>query len=424
MRGRLVSVDLVLILVGAAVFALGLPSNIIKRLWLSVPLLALLAGVLLGPEVLAVVEPGRLHDEHKVLEELARVTLAVSLVGVGLQLTRTDLREVWKRSASLLTIGMAGMWLLTSLGAWLVLGLEPWVALLLGAVLTPTDPVVASALVNGRLAEANLPRWLRRSLQFEAGANDGLALVFVLVPALVLTLPGDPVGTIAGEALGQVAIALVAGGGIGALAAKVVDLAEDHQATSGGFFLVTALALALLTLGGVHALGGTGILGAFVAGLTFSVMLEERYAQQLEETQDGLQQLLIVPVFLLFGSMLPWDAWIDLGWSGLAFAGWALVVRRPAAAALALAPTDTPRRGVAFLSWYGPIGVAAIYYMLFVERYELEEFDRMFAAGTLAIAVSVAVFALSATPGVRRYAGRRATTTLRHPLTDGIDEAP
>ena len=420
------SVDLAFILVGASVLALGLPSNIIKRLWLSVPLLALLTGVLLGPELLGVVQPDRLHGERKILEELARATLAVSLVATGLQMTRSDLRLNWKRAASLLTIAMVGMWLLTSLGAWLVLGLPLWVALLLGAILTPTDPVVASTLVTGRLAEANLPRWLRRSLQLEAGANDGLALVFVLVPALVLTLPDDGAGTIAGEVAGQIALALVVGAALGALGAKLVDLAEDHEATSGGFFLVSALALALLTLGAVHALGGTGILGAFVAGLTFSLMLEERYAEQLEETQDGLQHLLVVPVFLLFGSMLPWDAWIALGWSGLAFALWALVIRRPAAAALALAamPVATPRRDTAFLSWYGPVGVAAIYYGLFAERYGLDEFEQVFAAGTLAIAVSVVVFSLTATPGVRRYAGRRARTTLRHPLTEGIDEAP
>ncbi len=418
------SVDLVLIVVGGSILALGLPSNIIKRLWLSVPLLAMLVGVLLGPEVLGLVEPDRLHDDHKVLEELARITLAVSLVGTALQMTRADLRLNWKRATSLLSVAMVGMWLLTSLGAWLVLGLPLWVGLLLGAILTPTDPVVASALVNGRLAEANLPRWLRRSLQLEAGANDGLALIFVLVPALVLTLPDDGVGEIAGEALGQVALALAAGAAMGAIAAKVVDLAEDHQATSGGFFLVSALALALLTLGSVHALGGTGILGAFVAGLTFSMMLEERYARQLEETQDALQQLLVVPVFVLFGSMLPWDAWIELGSSGLAFALWALVIRRPAAAAIALAPTATPARGVAFLSWYGPIGVAAIYYALFVERYALAEFERIFAATTLAVAVSVVVFSVTATPGVRRYAGRSPFTTLRHPLTEDVDGAP
>ena len=112
------SVDVALIVVGAAILVFGLPSNIIKRLWLSVPLLALLVGVLVGPEVLAVVEPDRLHGEHKVLEELARVALAVSLVGAALQITREDLRLIWKRAASLLSIGMVGMWLLTSARVW------------------------------------------------------------------------------------------------------------------------------------------------------------------------------------------------------------------------------------------------------------------------------------------------------------------
>ena len=418
------SVDTVLIVVGATILSLGLPSTVVKRLWLSVPLLALAAGVLLGPQVLGVLRVDALGGEHKILEELARITLSVSLVSTGLQFRRSDLAANWARGGMLLTVAMVGMWLVTSLGAWLILGLEPWVALLVGAILTPTDPVVASSLVTGSLAEANLPRWLRRSLQLEAGANDGLALVFVLVPALVLTLPGDDVGTIAGEAAVQVGLALAGGLIIGYLAAKLVDLAEDHQAASAGFFLVSALAMALLTLGAVHALGGTGVLASFVAGITFSLSLGERYAEELEEMQSALEHLLVVPVFVFFGAVLPWDGWAALGWSGLVFALWALVLRRPPAAAVALAPTDTPRRGVAFLSWYGPIGVAAIYYVLFAERYGLEEFEEVFAACTLAIAVSVVGFSITATPGVRRYAGRSPLTTLRHPLTEDIDGRP
>ena len=418
------SVDVALIVLGATLLALGLPSTLVKRVWLSVPLLALAVGVLLGPAVLGVLDLDRLSGEHRGLEELARVALAVSLVGTGLQFTRKDLRATWAPGTALLTVAMVGMWALTSLGAWLLLDVEAWVALLIGAILTPTDPVVASSLVTGRLAEANLPRSLRRTLQLEAGANDGLALVFVLVAALVLTLPGDDAAAIAGEVAGQVALAVVCGGAIGFLAAKLVDLAEDHQAASEGFFLVSALALAVLTVGSVHALGGTGVLASFVGGVTFSLTLGERYVEELDKMQTALEHLLVVPVFVVFGALLPWDGWVGLGWSGVAFAVWALVVRRPAPAALALTITRTPGRDMAFLAWYGPMGVAAIYYALFVERYALAEFDRVFAACTLAVAVSVAAFSLSATPGVRRYAGRRAGTTLRHPLTKDIDGAP
>ena len=418
------STDTVLITIGVALLALGLPSTLIKRVWLSVPLLALTAGVLLGPDVLGVLEPGRLHDEHKVLEEFARITLSVSLVSIGLQFNRDDLRAVWRRCLSLLTVAMIGMWLLTSAGAWLLLDVEPWVALLIGAILTPTDPVVAASLVGGGLAKANLPRWLRRTLQGESGANDGLALVFVLVPAFVLSMPRPDAGTIAGEVLSQVGIALAAGVALGYVAAKVTDLAENHHAASGGFFLISALALALTTLGTVHALGGTGVLASFVAGMTFSLTLGQRFAEELEQMQDALEKLLVVPVFLFFGTLLPWDGWAALGGSGLAFAAWVLVVRRPPAGVAALALTDTPRRGVAFLSWYGPLGVAAIYYTLFAERYGFEEYERIFAACTLAIVASVVVHSLTATPGVRAYAGRSPLTTLRHPLAENIDDAP
>lgn len=418
------SIDVVLIVFGATLLAIGLPSTLIRRVWLSVPLVALLVGVLLGPGVVGVLDPDSVADEHRVLEELARITLAVSLVAAGLQFTRDDLRLNISRAGVLLTIVMVGMWLLTSLGAWLLLEVELWVALLIGAILTPTDPVVASSLVTGPLAEANLPRWLRRSLQLEAGANDGLALVFVLIPALVLTLPTDPAGTIAGEAAGQVGLALLCGVAFGFVAAKIIDAAEEHHAAAEGFFVVSALALALLTVGAVHALGGTGVLASFVGGVTFSLALGERYAEQLAGMQTALEHTLVVPVFIFFGAVLPWEGWMTLGWSGAAFALWAILVRRPPAATLALALTATPRKGVAFLSFYGPLGVAAIYYALFVERYALAEFERIFAATTLAVAVSVVVFSLTATPGVRRYAGRSPFTTLRHPLTEDIDGAP
>ncbi len=211
---------------------------------------------------------------------------------------------------------------------------------------------------------------------------------------------------------------------IGALTAKLVDFAEEHQAIAENSFLSTALAMGLATLGAAHALGGSGVLASFVAGMTFSLAVGERYAKELEAVQEGFERLLVVPVFVLFGAMLPWDAWASVGWSGAAFATWVILLRRVPVAMGALAAIGTPTRGAAFLSWYGPLGVAAIYYSLFTGRYAVQDYERIFAACTLAVAVSVAVHAVSAVPGVRRYAGRRATTTLRHPLTSGIDSAP
>ena len=126
------TVDVVLVVAGGAVLALGLVSSLLKRVWLSAPLLALAGGVVLGPEVLHVIDPEALGVERRVLEELARVTLSVSLVATGLQFTRADLRLNAARAGLLLTVAMAGMWVVTSLGAYLLLGVEAWVAILIG----------------------------------------------------------------------------------------------------------------------------------------------------------------------------------------------------------------------------------------------------------------------------------------------------
>jgi len=106
-----------LVVVGATLLVLGVLSRVIKRLMLSSVLLALLVGVVVGPEGLAVVEVTSQHESRKVMEELARITLAIALMGTGLQVTRADLRENLRRYASLLTVGMVGMWVLTGLGA-------------------------------------------------------------------------------------------------------------------------------------------------------------------------------------------------------------------------------------------------------------------------------------------------------------------
>ncbi len=382
------------------------------------------AGVVLGPEVLQVIEPGRLGDERAILEQLARVTLAVSLVAAALQIRSHDLRANGLRATVLLTVVMVAMWAVSTLGAWLLLGLPFWVAALIGAIVTPTDPVVASTLVTGRLAEGNLPRWVRRTLQLESGANDGLALAFVLLPAIVLTSPSGGAGAFPAEAAKQIGLGVGVGIGLGAAVAAAVNRLGDDEELERSSFLAMAVALGLLALGSASFLGGTGVLAAFVAGVTASVRLEKRFSDELEAVQAGAERLIIVPVFVLFGAMIPWAQWEALGAGGLAFAAWSVLLRRPPAATLALGLIGTRRRPAAFLAWFGPIGVAAIYYSLFVERYSPPSYEAVFGACTLAIAASVVVHSLTATPGVRAFAGHSSLTTLLHPLRKDVDAAP
>ncbi len=400
-------VDVAYALLGALVLALALLSTPIKRVSLSTPLVATAAGVALGPEVLAIIRPHDIPEYRTVAEEVARLTLGFSLTASALQFTRNDLRVSRLRSVLLLTVGMAGMWAATSAGAWLVLDVPFWVAAMVGAILTPTDPVVASTLVTGKLVERGLPRWLRRTLQLESGANDGLAVVFVLLPAIVLSQPHGAIAAFAAEVVRNLGLAVSLGAVFGFLAAVLVNRVQAEEAMERSFFLAVSIPLALVTLGTVHWLGGSGVLASFVAGLAFSLTLEEDHAEELQKVQSTIERFLIVPTFVLLGTILPWSAWTRLGWKGFAFAAWVLIVRRPPAVAVALAPTGTERRAVGFLAWFGPIGVAALYYALFVERFAMERYDVIFAAATVGIAASLVAHSLTATFGVRRF-GRRS----------------
>ncbi len=417
--------NVALVIVGGSLLVLALFSAILKRVFLSSVLLALVLGIALGPRGLALIDPERIEHSRRALEELARVTLAMSLMGAGLQITRADVRANLGRSAALLTAGMVGMWAATGIGAWLLLDLPFWGAFLLGAILTPTDPVVASALVTGPLAERNLPRRLRRTLLMESGANDGLALPLVLLAVFMETKPGaDGFELWAFEAMKSVGIAVAIGAIVGFASGKLVETVAHKYGAEETNLLGYALALALVTLGAVHLAGGSGILAVFVAALVFSALLESRLRQELDEVQDSVSRFFILPVFTFFGALLPWSEWGKLGAVGLLFALWVLVVRRPPIVPLALVPTRTSARDVIFLSWFGPIGVAAIFYATFIERFAVPHAETVFAAASLAVCASVVVHSLTATPGVLRYARRPALATLRRPLRPDVDGDP
>jgi sodium/hydrogen antiporter len=395
----------VLLVVGLSVVVLGLSSKVAVKHALSPVLLALAVGVLVGPHALGVAEPAGEVPRHVLLEQLARVALALSVVDIALRLRPADLRDNAVRLLVLLAVVMPGMWLLTGLGAWLLLGLPVAVALLLAAALTPTDPGVASALVTGSLPNRLLPRRVRMTLQGEAAANDGLALPFVLVAGAFATLPaGAALGEFAAEAARMLGVAVVVGLGTGWLLLRLTDWAGVHRLAEEDWFPLAASGLAVSVLALAHLLGGTGILAAFLAGLVFSEGLPEGLREPIHEVHRSVTKVALTAAFLAFGTVLPVDRWWpELGAAGLAFALWVLLLRRVPVAVPALRLSGTGTFSSAFIGWSGPLGVAGVYYLAFLHRYELPEHERLFVAGSLAITASVLGHALAASSAVRRY---------------------
>lgn len=172
-----------LAITGAVIILVALLSGPIKKSLLQEPTIAVFAGIAVGPYGLSWLDVGSWGDENAILEQAARLTLAIGLMGVALRLKKRSVKMLWRPVVFLLTVVMLGMWLISSALAGAILGLPLWTALLLGAVITPTDPVVASAIVTGKFAKENLPLRVRDTISFESGANDGLAYAFVMLPS-------------------------------------------------------------------------------------------------------------------------------------------------------------------------------------------------------------------------------------------------
>lgn len=405
----MLTADHTLLLVGLSVVLLGLSSKVVKTHALSPVLLAIGVGVLVGPLALDVVDPVSEVPRHVLLEQVGRLALAMSVVDIALRLRPADLRVDALRLGVLLAVVMPGMWLLTSLGAGIVLGLPLALALLVGACLTPTDPAVASALATGTLPNRLLPRRVRMSLQGEAAANDGLALPFVVFAGLLATTPfGEALPEALAEAGTQVGIAIGVGAATGWLLMQLVEWAGVHRLAEEDWFPLVASGLAAAVLALVHLLGGTGVLGAFVAGLVFSEGLPEGLREPIHVVHRSLTKVALTVVFLGFGTVLPVDRWWpELGAAGVGFAAWVLVLRRLPVAFPAVRAARTGPLSAAFIGWAGPLGIAGIYYLAFAHRYGLPEYERLFLAGTLAITVSVVAQAATAGFLVQAYA--RAT---------------
>ena len=393
--------------VGGLLLLLGVLGGLLKeRTPVSEPLISLLAGVLIGPAVFDLLDLTNLGNQTVILEEAALVTLGVALVGVALRLPVGYASGNWRLLVVLLGILMPLMWIGSGFLVYLILGLPFWVCVLIGAIVTPTDPVVASSIVAGGVAERNLPAKLRHAISAESGFNDGLALPFVALPVLVLTEPP-------GEALGHwlthtIVLEITAGAAVAALmgflAGKTLRWAEANETMERTSLLTISLSLSLTVLGVTELLHLNGVLAAFVAGLVFNAAGSSDAKESQEEIQEAISRFFDLPIFVLLGMALPWEGWLELGWKGLLLVAAVLLLRR-LPAVLALRPLLGPLRGeardVLFLGWFGPIGAAALYYAAFSLRET--GIEVVWVVGSLVICTSVVVHGITATPLTNLY---------------------
>ncbi|MGI9156138.1 MAG: cation:proton antiporter [Marmoricola sp.] len=420
-------------------FAVLLPSAL-RRFAVSPALVLLVLGAALGFTPLAdglVVDAVR---DRAVVEHVTELTVLTALMGVGLALDRPlDLLKpsswrhwspTWRLLGIAMPLSIAGVALL----GWGLLGLAPAAALLLGAVLAPTDPVLASdvqvggpgsAIAEGVTDESPYAEdptvitesgEVRFALTSEAGLNDGLAFPFVY--AAVLVAAGGSLLTGVGEWLawyvvGKIAIGVLAGAGVGrllGLAAFRARSAPLRFAEQGEPLL--ALAALLTSYGVAQLLQGYGFLAVFACAMAMrSAERHHDYHQAMHEVVQRLERLFTLLVLLLLGIALSGGLLGALDWRGVVVGVLLLFVIRPLAGMLALAvfprrdplPGGLNVKGRAVVAFFGVRGVGSLYYLAYATGHtHLHAAPWLWSTVGFTIALSVLVHGVAATPVMNR----------------------
>ncbi len=366
----------------------------------SEPLVALAAGLLLGPVGLALVE--QTPPRHG-LQIVAEITVGLAVMSGILRIPQSWLGARWRDLLIMVGPVMLAMWAASALAGWLLLPTAALMAVLIGAAVTPTDPVLAGSILSSRLANRNVPARLRHLITGESAANDGLAAPFVLLSLYLVT--GSYAGVwpfVRDVLLWKVAAAFLIGLAAGLLAGRAARASAHVGWTNQTAMLGLSVALTAVGLALGHLIGIDGILAVFGVGLGLTLTLPEKQDQSNEVFDEGAKRLFEQPVFFLLGMTLPVGAWLELGWPLLLFCLAVLALRRLPWLALA-APGLTSirtRADLVFAGWFGPIGIAALYYALMSEHRTGDPV--VWNVVTAVVTSSLLAHGLTATPAARR----------------------
>jgi NhaP-type Na+/H+ or K+/H+ antiporter len=427
---------------GALLLTMAMSSALIQRLPLSTAAVYLGVGCAIGPwgfDVLRI----DLNDNAAWIERLTELAVILSLFIGGLRL-RLPLRDsAWRAAFRLASVVMVASIAGVAVCAWLLLDIDPALAILLGAILAPTDPVLAGAVTVGH-SQDNDP--LRYALSGEAGLNDGAAFPFVVLGLLLLgPVSTSEIVTWAGlRLLWAVPAGLLLGYVLGRLVgtAAIALRARNHDTAAPTDFL--ALALIALSYAAATVIEAWGFLAVFAAGIGLrhvevstvrddphpeaeqtsaephppaetlvspNIVTEQQMAQpavaagvlvaEVFSFGDAVERVLEVLLVGIVGVALAthWDP------RAFGLAAGLIVIVRPAATMLLLAYSPTTRLQRLLLGWFGIRGIGSIYYLAFALTHGVQSTDgRELADMTISIvAVSIVVHGLSSTPLMRWY---------------------
>ncbi|KAL2863793.1 putative Na/H antiporter [Aspergillus lucknowensis] len=390
----LINFNVVCATLGSFISVFGLVSYLFKeRFYLSEALISLLAGVAFSPHAANFIRPldYALESEQN-LDQITlcftRLVLGVQLFLAGVQLPKRYLQIEWRSLSLLLGPGMTAMWMCSALVIWaLVPNFSFLHALVVGACVTPTDPVLSNSIVKGKFADKNVPPPLQRIIIAESGANDGLGYPFLFFAIYLLQytgMGGEGFTGGAGKAMGlwfyetwAYTILLSVGYGVtvGWISREMLHWAEEKHYVDRESFLVFAIALALFIVGTCGLIGTDDLLACFVAGNVFTQDDWFRLETMDDSLQPTIDMLLNLAVFMWFGAVCPWSLFLTnnvIPLYRLVFLGILILLVRRVPIVFALHRYIDQIEDLfqtAFVGFFGPIGVGAIFYLSVCREY-------------------------------------------------------
>ncbi len=425
------------LIIGALLTTMALSGTSLKRLPLSTAMLYLAAGYGLGPAGWALMAPDPLHYSV-ILERVAEVAVLVSLFAVGLKLGLPLSDKGWRLPVRLVVVSMTITVALIAVIAMLGLGFSLGAAILLGAILAPTDPVLASDI---QVVEASDRDRLRFSLTAEGGLNDGAAFPFVMLGLGLLGLHDMGTGGwrwLAVDVLWAIAGGLLIGGALGTLIGRLVVYLRSRHQESVGFDEFLALGLIALAYGLALLSHTYGFLAVFAAGLALQRVKEQpgresnpavremglqsreahealatdsAYAsaymmQAVRGFNEQLERIAEVAIVLVVGAML---SYTYLHASAVWFVLLLLLVVRPVSVWLGLLGAPVSRDQRKLISWFGIRGIGSIYYLMYAINHGLpcSLAQEIIALTLTMVAVSIVLHGVSVTPLMNLSARRK-----------------
>jgi sodium/hydrogen antiporter len=385
----------ILIIIGLAILAMAWMPSITERIRVSYSVIYVAVGCIIYYFFDFLPKPD-LRTNNAIPLHLTELVVIISLMGTALKIDQKFNFRTWHVPFRLVSVNM-----FLCIGAMMALcvfflGFNPILALLIAAVLSPTDPVLATDVQVGAPHEDTKDN-VKFSLTAEAGFNDGIAFPFVWLAIMLVGVNSGAASVLGDWALEHVIYQFGVAVAVGILVGRMVAFLifglpkrNDSLETRDGF---VSIAATLLVYGVTEMIHGYGFVAVFIAGLTIrNYERDHKFHKRLHEFSEQMERILVGVMLIFFGGTLVNGILDKLDWkmavAGLVF----LFMIRPAATYLSLIGSGLHQKEKVVIAFFGIRGVGSAYYLLFA--YSMAAFgqeERVWSLVAFIILISILI---------------------------------